>query len=186
MRLIVDWLNPVLAASMRLDQCVAPFGVVSSVSRTTCSTFSSPISRGAPGRGPSPSPTTPSAMKRLRQRPTVNPVVRNFAATAALLAPPAHSRTIRARKATDRALRDCLAMRSNSPRCALVTNNSCFFGRPRRGSIPHHRIPIPHMQPIYDSRDYSRGLPRACTFHGLRLTIFADPVLGSAWFWRGA
>ena len=102
MRLMVDWLRPVLAASMRLDQCVAPFGVFSSVSRTTCSIFSSPISRGAPGRGSSPSPASPSAIKRLRQRPTVNPVVRNFAATAALLAPPAHSRTIRARKATER------------------------------------------------------------------------------------
>ncbi len=95
MRLMVDWLRPVLTASMRLDQCVAPFGVFSSVSRTTCSIFSSPISRGAPGRGSSPSPATPSAIKRLRQRPTVNPVVRNFAATAALLAPPAHSKTIR-------------------------------------------------------------------------------------------
>jgi hypothetical protein len=29
-------------------------------------------------------------MKRLRHKPTVNPVVRNFAATAALLAPLAH------------------------------------------------------------------------------------------------
>src|ERR1700678_519958 len=154
MRLIVDWLSPVLAASMRLDQCVAPFGVFSSVSRTTCSTFSSPISRGAPGRGSSPSPTTPSEMKRLRQRPTVKPVVRNFAATAALLAPATHSSTIRARKATDRALRDCLAIRSNSARCALVTNNSCFFGRPRRGSIAQHRTPQSYMQSIYDSGDY--------------------------------
>jgi hypothetical protein len=62
--------------------------------------------------------------------------VRNFAATAALLAPPAHSRTIRARKATDRALRDGLAMHSNSARCAWFTDNSRFFGRLRRGSLP--------------------------------------------------
>jgi hypothetical protein len=80
---------------MRLDQCVAPFGVFSNVSRTTCSIFSSPISRGAPGRGSSASAEMPSAMKRLRQRPTVNPVVRSFAATAALLAPLEHSRMIR-------------------------------------------------------------------------------------------
>ena len=45
-----------------------------------------------------PSPAMPSTMKRLRHRPTVKPVVRNLPATAALLAPPAHSRTIRARK----------------------------------------------------------------------------------------
>ena len=38
MRLMVDWLNPVLAASMRLDQCVAPLGVYSRVSRTMCLT----------------------------------------------------------------------------------------------------------------------------------------------------
>jgi hypothetical protein len=48
---------------------------------------------------------------------------------------------------------DCLAMRSNSARCALFTTNSCFFGRPRRGSIPQHRIPLLYMQPIYDSED---------------------------------
>jgi hypothetical protein len=56
--------------------------------------------------------------------------------TGALLAPPAHSRTMRARKVTDRALRDCVAMRSSSARCALLKPRSCFFGRPRRGSIP--------------------------------------------------
>jgi hypothetical protein len=83
----------------------------------------------------------------------VKPVVRNFAATAALLAPPAHSRTIRARKAADRALRDCRAMRSNATRCKLFTNSSCFFGRPRRGSIPQHKTHPIYMQPIYDSVD---------------------------------
>lgn len=105
---------------------VAPFGVFSMVSRTTCSTFSSPISRVAPGRGSSPSPAMPSAMNRLRHRPTVKPVVRNFAGTAALLAPPARSKTIRARKAADRALRDCRAIRSNSALRTGLTNSSCF------------------------------------------------------------
>ena len=153
MRLMVDWLNPVLAASIRLDQCVAPCGVFSSVSRTTRSIFSSPISRGAPGRGSSPSPATPSAMKRLRHKPTVNPVVRNFAATAALLAPSAHSKTMRARNAADLALRDCRAMRSNSTLCAGLTINECFLGRPRRGSITQHRTSSFNMQAIYDSGD---------------------------------
>src|SRR6201998_3150494 len=119
--LTVDWLNPVLAANIRLDQWVAPFGVVSNVSRTSRSIFSSPISRGAPGRGSSPSPATPSAMKRLRQRPTVKPVVCKFAATPALLAPLAQARTIRARNAADLKLRDCRAIRSNSTRCAGLT-----------------------------------------------------------------
>ena len=118
MRLIVDWLKPVLSRQHAAGPVVAPFGAFSNVSRTTRSIFSSPISRGAPGRGSSPSPAIPSAMKRLRQRPTVKPVVRNFAATAALLDPLAHSRTILARNDTDRALRDCRAIRSNSTLCA--------------------------------------------------------------------
>jgi hypothetical protein len=48
----------------------------------------------------------------------VKPVVRNFAALAVLLAPAPHSNTIRARKATDRTLRDCLAIGLNSVRCS--------------------------------------------------------------------
>lgn len=48
MRLIVDWLNAVLAANLRLDHRVALLGVFSSVICTTRSTFSSPISRGLP------------------------------------------------------------------------------------------------------------------------------------------
>jgi hypothetical protein len=48
MRLIVDWLKPVLAANSRLDQWVAPLGVFSKVQRTTGSILSSPIWCGAP------------------------------------------------------------------------------------------------------------------------------------------
>jgi hypothetical protein len=44
-------------------------------------------------------------------------------------------------------------MRSNSARCALFTTSSCFFGRPRRGSIPQHKTHIIYMQSIYDSGD---------------------------------
>ena len=31
--------------------------------------------------------------------------------------------------------------------------NSCFFGRPRRGSIPQHKMHTNYMQAIYDSGD---------------------------------
>jgi hypothetical protein len=132
MRLIVEWLNPVLAANMRLDQCVAPFGVFSSASRTTCSIFSSPIS-------------SRHSETRLISQPnhsfgdeTVAPKAYGETGGAQLrrhrcvAAPPAHFRTMRARKATDWAPRDCLAMRSNSARCAWFTTSDCFFGRPRK------------------------------------------------------
>jgi hypothetical protein len=83
------------------------------------------------------------------------PVVRSFAATAGLLTPPTHSRMIRARKATDRLLRDCLVRPSSSALWALRTSSSCFFDRPRRGSMPHLRSPVSYMQDTYDSGDYA-------------------------------
>src|SRR5215831_20278733 len=66
----------------------------------------SPSLRGAPGRGSSSKALTPPAMKRLRQNPTVNPVVFRLRATAALSVPAAHRRMILARKATERRERD--------------------------------------------------------------------------------
>jgi hypothetical protein len=53
-----------------------------------------------------------------RQRPTVKPVVCNFPATAAILDPLAHARTILAVNDADLELRDCRAIRSDSARCA--------------------------------------------------------------------
>jgi hypothetical protein len=60
---------------------------------------------------------------------------------------------IRARKAIDRALRDCQAMRSNSARCALFTTNACFFGRLRRGSIPQPRMPLPYICNLFMNQE---------------------------------
>lgn len=138
MRLMADWLHPVLGASIRLDQCVALCGVFSSVSRTTRSTFSSPISRGPPGRGSSPGPASPSVMKRLRHKPTVKPVVRNFAATAALLAPSAHSKMMRAQNAPTR---HCATAAQYAPappfaRGSISMNASL---RQRRDSVTQHK-----------------------------------------------
>ncbi len=143
MRRMVDWLRPVLAASMRLDQCVTPFGVFSSVSRTTCATLSSPISRGAPGRGSSPRLAIPSAMNRFLQKPTVKPVVCSFLATAALLRSPAQLRMIRARKPTARLLRICEARRDSLLRCSSLTISSCFLVVLDEVPCHHHR-PSPH------------------------------------------
>ena len=70
-RLTADWVIPVEVASERVDQCVALAGVSSSVLTITRSTSSSPIDRGAPGRGSSCSPSRRRSMNRRRHFPTV-------------------------------------------------------------------------------------------------------------------
>ena len=60
MRLTVAALSPHALAIERVLQCVAPAGIVSKVCTTTRSTSSSPIVRGAPGRGSSSKPSQPS------------------------------------------------------------------------------------------------------------------------------
>ena len=151
MRLIVDWLNPVLSRQHAAGPVGSSLRSLLSVSRTSRSIFSSPISRGAPGRGSSPSPAMPSAIKRLRQRPTVNPVVRNFAATAALLDPPAHARTILARKAPIAAAR--------LPRNTLQldplrrAHHQLMLLRASTKSLHTSARTPPYMQSIYDSGD---------------------------------
>src|SRR5438046_10594967 len=71
MRLIALWLNPLRLAIARVLQCVASWGFVSTVHRTTRSTCASVICRGAPGRGSSSNPSSRLLTKRARQRPTV-------------------------------------------------------------------------------------------------------------------
>ena len=63
--------SPSCAAIDRVDQCVASFGVVSSVATITASTCSSVTVRGRPGRGSSSSPSSRSSTNRLRHRRTV-------------------------------------------------------------------------------------------------------------------
>jgi hypothetical protein len=63
--------NPTSAASDRVDQCVASFGVVSRVVVITRSTSASAIVRGRPGRGSSSRPSSRSTANRLRHFVTV-------------------------------------------------------------------------------------------------------------------
>jgi hypothetical protein len=64
-REIADWLIPVAAAIDRAGQCVSSPGPrSSSVFMITSSTCSSVIVRGAPGRGPSPRPSSRAAANR--------------------------------------------------------------------------------------------------------------------------
>jgi hypothetical protein len=67
----VDSDRPDSAAIDARDQWVAFFGVRSSVATTTASICSSPIVRGAPGRGSSTSPSRRRSLKQRRHLPTV-------------------------------------------------------------------------------------------------------------------
>jgi len=118
------------AAIERVDQCVAVGGLSSSVRRITSSTCSSEIRRGAPGRGSSSSPSSPSATNRRRHLPTVAACTPSSTATVSLLNPWAQRNTIRARNASAWAVFGRRAHRSSAARCSPDSNNSSF-GRPR-------------------------------------------------------
>jgi Tfp pilus assembly protein PilE len=66
MRLIALCVSPLRVAIVRVLQCVASRGFVSSVQRTTRSTCASVIFRGAPGRGSSSKPSSRCLTKRAR------------------------------------------------------------------------------------------------------------------------
>lgn len=82
-------------------QCVAFFGTDSSVVTITRSTCSSRIVRGAPDRGASMSPSTPSAAKRRRHLLTVMSQIPSRAPTSRFVIPgSAQARTMRDRNAS--------------------------------------------------------------------------------------
>jgi hypothetical protein len=97
MRRIVEADSPVWAASERVDQWVASRGLSSRVAMITRSMSASVTVRGAPGRGSSRSPATPSSTKRRRRLPTVWGVTPTRSATARLLRPSLEISTIRDR-----------------------------------------------------------------------------------------
>jgi hypothetical protein len=128
---------PAFAAIVRVLQCVAPLGVVSSVLTITASTSSSEIVRGPPTRGSSNKPSSRLAMNRRRHFPTVVLVVRCRRATVVSVAPLAHASTSRARKASRRFTCARFVKRTNSVRSTSVTTNSAL-GRPIV-AMPHSR-----------------------------------------------
>ena len=91
--------RPVARAIERRLQWVASCGTVSSVRVTTSTILSSPILRGAPGRGSSSRPSSRLSAKRRRQVPTVSRDTPSFSAIAVLLSPSVAKRTMRARRA---------------------------------------------------------------------------------------
>jgi hypothetical protein len=127
----VDRESPVFLAIDARDQWVASAGVFSRVSTTTCSTCSSVIFRGAPGRSSSTSPASRRSTNRDRHLPTVGRDTPSRSATSALVASDAHASTI-----FDR----------NASRCEL-------FGRRA------HRVSVSRSSPVNVSSAFGRPLP---------------------------
>ena len=96
--------SPNSAASDRVDQCVASFGVVSRVRVITASTCSSETVRGRPGRGSSSSPSSRSVTNRDRHLRALLNAIPSRAAIAVVLNPSAAASTIRDRIASAFAL----------------------------------------------------------------------------------
>src|SRR5207248_4998890 len=99
-RPMVDLDNPERSAIDVRDQCVAFFGVSSSVAVITSSTVSSRIDGGRPGRGSSTRPSRRFSTNRRRHLFTVFGTTRRSAATCLLVtAGSADDSTLRARHA---------------------------------------------------------------------------------------
>ena len=94
------------------------------------------------------------SVDRFRDIPAVKPVVRSLAATAALFAPPAHSRMMRARKARDRELPGCCSSCRKVISYSGLTTSSCFGGGPRCFDIIHENPFTLFVRAIYDSSDW--------------------------------
>src|SRR3954452_25325157 len=115
MRCTAVWLRPTSAAIERVDQCVASFGVVSSVLTITSSTLASLIFLGCPGRGSSVKPSKRCSAKRLRHLRTELTATPRSRAISLLFGPSAAASTIRDRNASACAL---VRRRSHASNCA--------------------------------------------------------------------
>jgi hypothetical protein len=123
----VDSDRPLRLAMEVRDQCVAPFGLSSSVAVRTSLTLSSRIDGGRPGRCSSASPASPRSVKRPRHLVTVGTETPRSAATWELNAPgSAQASTMRHRSAyacVDVAAR---APPTSAARSASVTVSGAF------------------------------------------------------------
>ena len=109
-------------------QWVAVAGMVSSVAVTTSVILSSPILRGAPGRGSSLSPSIRLVANRTRHVATVTRVVLNRSAMARFVMPLAASSTIDARIASPRDVFRRRARASSSLRSSSLSSMQTAFG----------------------------------------------------------
>jgi hypothetical protein len=138
-RPIVERDSPERAAILDRDQCVASFGVDSSVSTTTFSTCSTVIVRGRPGLGSSTSPSNRNSQNRRRHFPTVGADTPHATATSVFERPSAHDSTIRERNANACEEDRLRSHRTNCSRSSSLSANS-VFGRPVLGMPQHTRF----------------------------------------------
>src|SRR6266540_6178918 len=117
MRCTVEIDTPDAFAIERVLQCVAWAGIVSSVLVTTSAILSSPILRGAPGRGSSSRPSKRFPANRRRHVPTVSREIPSSSAIAQLLSPSAAKSTISVRIASARPI---LRRRTRCPSSSRV------------------------------------------------------------------
>src|SRR5215472_11433078 len=151
---------------LRVLQCVAPRGWLSSVCTMTLSTFASSILCGTPGRGSSSNPSTPRSTKRRRHLPTVCTVTRSRAATALLLKPEEQPNTMRARNAKACAVLRRRVSPSKIP-AASADSSILATGRPVRTPSPHpdairllklsHEFPAQHTSLSLPNTTHSRS-----------------------------
>jgi hypothetical protein len=153
-RPIVERDNPVSAAIEARDQCVACFGVRSSVATITASICSSPIVRGAPGRGSSSRPSRRLSTNRRRHLLTVAGTIPSLAATCVLSSPCEQASTIFDRNASDCADFARRDQPSNCSRSSPVNTNSAL-GRP---VLATHQLYNLHHE--FQAQDTSWGRPR--------------------------
>ncbi len=93
-------MSPTSRAIDRVDQCVAAFGLLSSVLVITAATCSSLIVRGRPGRGSSVNPSERCSANRDRHFVTIARLIPNRSAISVFLSPSAAANTIRDRNAS--------------------------------------------------------------------------------------
>ncbi len=93
--------RPVLSAMLRVDQCVASFGIVVSVRLTTSATLSSVTVRGRPDRYSSERPSMRFSANRLRHLPTVCSCTLVRSANSLFRSPSAQRRMILQRSDSD-------------------------------------------------------------------------------------
>ncbi len=130
MRVTAVWFSPIALAIEHGDQWVASAGFSWRVLTITSSTLSSPILRGAPGRGSSNRPSRRWTTKRRRHLPTVAWLTPSLAATSWLVAPLAAARMMRARRASACEVLRRFVSRSRTARSSALRISSAF-GRPR-------------------------------------------------------
>src|SRR5574341_271358 len=131
MRTTVLWDTPVALPMARVLHWVAALGGPAKVLFTNSMIFSSATVRGVPERGKSNNPASRSLTNRPRHLPTVCPQIPNSLATAPLVRPSAHRKTIRALNTTwcgAMRLLDCCSNTSRSD----GDNSNAAVGLPLR------------------------------------------------------